>query len=44
MAVRSTMLLKRGIICMLQDKGKGKEGEDMSLYVTDQNYVQVKIF
>ena len=25
-------------------KRKGKEGEDMSLYVTDQNYVQVKIF
>ena len=29
---------------MLQDTGKGKEGEDVSLYVTDQNYVQVKIF
>ena len=30
---------------MLQDTGKGKEGEDMSLYyVTDQNYVPVKIF
>ena len=29
---------------MLQDTGKGKEGEDMSLYVTDQNYVQVKMF
>lgn len=29
---------------MLKDTGKGKEGEDMSLYVTDQNYVQVKIF
>ena len=29
---------------MLQDTGKGREGEDMSLYVTDQNYVQVKIF
>ena len=29
---------------MLQDTGKGKEGEDMRLYVTDQNYVQVKIF
>ena len=38
------MLLKRGIIFMLQDTGKGKEGEDLSLYVTDQNYVQVKIF
>ena len=39
------MLLKRrGIICMLQDTGKGKEGQDMSLYVTDQNYMQVKIF
>ena len=29
---------------MLQDTGKGKEGEDRSLYLTDQNYVQVKIF
>ena len=29
---------------MLQDTGKGKEWEDMSLYVTDQNYIQVKIF
>ena len=31
------MLLKRGIICMLQDTGKGKEGEDMSFYYMEES-------